>query len=394
MKKLLQLILTVIIVSMFVSCGKGNKIVFGVLTPLSGPAASSGIATKEGMDLAVEEINNSGGILGKKIELIYEDDGNNPKQAIAKVEKLLGKDEVKYLIGGLGSGVTIGIADTVKNYKPIMAWIGAASRLAEEKFADADWFFHYHPWEYYNIESTANFFKSTGAKTIAILYEDSAFGSGGVALAEPMFNEKGFKVVVKESFKSGSANFTPLLTKVKNTNPDILYVICYGADVIPLMNAVKELDVNPKLVYPVPPAWPEEFAKMPISEYVAQLNFWTPDFPYEGTKKFNETFKKKYGKDPNTYWQPLGYTNVISVAEAIKAAGSEEKDKVIQALAAQNLDTPFGKLTFKPSQKIKYQGFTQWLTTQFRNGKMEIVYPSEYKTADLVYPAPKWKDRK
>jgi len=111
-------------------------------------------------------------------------------------------------------------------------------------------------------------------------------------------------------------------------------------------------------------------------------------------KKFNETFKKKYGKDPNTYWQPLGYTNVISVAEAIKAAGSEEKDKVIQALAAQNLDTPFGKLTFKPSQKIKYQGFTQWLTTQFRNGKMEIVYPSEYKTADLVYPAPKWKDRK
>jgi len=66
MKKLLQLILTVIIVSMFVSCGKGNKIVFGVLTPLSGPAASSGIATKEGMDLAVEEINNSGGILGKK----------------------------------------------------------------------------------------------------------------------------------------------------------------------------------------------------------------------------------------------------------------------------------------------------------------------------------------
>jgi len=406
MKKFLQIILTIIVVSMFVSCGKGNKIVMGALIPLSGPGAAVGIGTKEGMDLAVEEINASGGIYGKKIEIIYEDDGNNPKQAIAKVEKLLGKDEVKYLIGGMASGVTIGIADTVKNYKPIMAWIGAASRFAEEKYADADWFFHYHPWEYYNIQSTADFFASTGAKTIAILFEDSAFGSGGSALAIPMFEAKGFKIVVKESFKSGSPNFTPLLTKVKAANPDILYVICYGADVIPLMNAVKELDVNPKLIYPVPPAWPAEFASMPISEYVAQLNFWTPDFPYEETKKFNEKFQKKYGKMPVSYWQPLGYVNIISLAEAIKAveaelqkeagkkySDEEYKQKVIQALANQNLDTPFGKLTFKPSQKIKYQGFTNWLTTQFRKGKLEIVFPTEYKTADLVYPAPKWKDR-
>lgn len=275
-----------------------------------------------------------------------------------------------------------------------MAWTGAASRFAEDKYVNQDWFFHYHPWEYQNIEATANFFKTTEAKKIAILYEDSAFGSGGQSLAVPMFKEKGFEIVVNEAFKSGSANFTPLLTKVKNAKPDILYVICYGADVIPLMNSAKELNVNPKLTYPVPPSWPADFTKMEISEYIGALNFWTPDVPTDASREFVANFNKKYGKNPLSYWQPLAYVNVISLAKAINDAGSEDQAAVIKALENQKMVTPVGNLSFAPSKKIKHQGFTEWLSVQYRKGKMEIIYPESSKTTDLVYPVPTWDKRK
>jgi branched-chain amino acid transport system substrate-binding protein len=159
------------------------------------------------------------------------------------------------------------------------------------------------------------------------------------------------------------------------------------------MTSAKELNVNPKLIYPVPPSWPADFAKLPLSEYVAALNFWTPDVPTEASKKFVADFNKKYGKDPVTYWQPLGYTNVISLAKAIEEAGSEDQAAVIKALENQNIDTPVGNLQFQASKKIKHQGFTDWLSVQYRNGKQEIVWPENIKTKDLVYPVPAWNER-
>ncbi len=397
LKQLRIIIVFFLILALFAFQGcKGGAedkdvIKMGVLIPLSH---GYGKSIKQGMDLAVKEINEKGLLGGKKIKLIYEDSAFNPKQSITKTKKLLTKDKVQFFIGGLASGVTKAIAGIVKKHKPIMVWGGAASTGVEKMFEGADWFFHLHPWSYYNVAETVKFFKSTPAKTVAVLYEDSEFGTDGVKVAEKFLKENNLKIVMKTAFKSGSGKFEPILTKVKSIKPDILYVICYGKDVTPFMKQMRNLNVNVKMVYPVPPSWPEEFIKMPLSEYVSALILWAPGVKNEETKEFLKKFKAMHNRKPELYWAPMGYVNVKVIAEAIKRAGSLKKDALIKELAATDMKTPMGKLTFKPSRVIKHQGFTEWMSFQWRSGEMKIVYPREFADSKLVYPMPKWSERK
>ncbi len=394
--KIVIAILLVLVTIGLTNCKGGggddkNVIKMGALIPLSHGLGKS---IKQGMELAVAEINKKGLLGGKKIKIIYEDSAFKPDQGITKTKKLLAKDQVKFFIGGLTSGVTKAIAGIAKKYKPIMVWGGAASTGVEKIFAKDDWFFHLHPWTYYNVAETVKFFKTTGGKTVAILHEDSEFGSDGAKVAEKMIQEQGMKVVMKTAFKKGSGKFEPILTKVKNVTPDILYVICYNIDIIPLMQQMRNLDVNVPMVYPVPPSWPKEFPGMAISEYVSALVLWAPGIKSAESEKFVKAFKAKWNRTPQLYWAPMGYVNVMVIAEAIKKAGSLDKAKVMKALSEINMATPIGNLTFKPSKFIKHQGFTEWMSFQWRNGKSVVVYPKEVAEKEHVYPMPKWSERK
>lgn len=366
----------------------------GVMLPLSGPSAASGQDMRMGYILAQEEINKAGGVLGRQIELIFEDDKGDPATGVASFEKLMVRDKVGIVLGGISSTVTYALSAPAKKYKPIMAWTGAASTSVEEAFADSDWFFHYHPWEYHNLKATTDFFVSTGAKTIAVAYEDGLFGAGGRKVAVAMFMDAGLKVVFDESFKSGSGDFAPLLAKAKKTNPDIFYWIGYAGDAIPMTTQAKEQNFSPKLIYGVPPSWPEGFGSLEASNYIGGLTFWTPDIPSKESKEFVARFQKRWNQLPQSYWAPLAYTNLVTVADAIKRAGTTDKEDVIKALEQTKYASPLGRtLTFKPSRIIKHQGFTDWVSFQWIKGKQEIVYPASLATAKLVYPVPAWNER-
>ncbi|WP_027482115.1 ABC transporter substrate-binding protein [Deinococcus pimensis] len=363
----------------------------GVLLPLSGPSSVSGQAAQNGYRLALDEINRAGGVLGKPLEIEIEDDGSAPAKAVPAFVKLVTVDKVDFMAGGVSSAVTIALSGPAKQYDTFMAWIGAAAVPVEDAFADNPYFFHYHPWAYYNFEAILDMFKylkrSKGAKNIAIAYEDGPFGSAGINDTVAAFKKAGFNVVLTEKFKTGSGNFGPIVSKAKAAKPDIFYWVGYDTDAQPLATEIKQQGLNVGLLYGTPPSWPVGFEKNSLSDREAGLSLWLSSSPLKASRDFVAAYRKKFGNVTEEYFAPLAYVNLMSLAAAVNRAGSTDKDKVAAELAKTNMDTPFGKLTFSKSNKIKYQGFKgeNWLHFQFLNDARVPVYPIKFAKTPLVY---------
>jgi branched-chain amino acid transport system substrate-binding protein len=352
----------------------------GAIIPLTGPSGATGQDMKEGYELAKEQINAKGDV---KVDVIYEDDKNDNATAVASFDKLVNNDKVDVMIGGLASTVSAALVEPAKKAAIPMAWTGAASSAAVEKgMAGQSFFFHYHPWDYMNAQSSEAFLKATSLKTWAIVYEDGLFGTGGADGFKVDLPKQGQQVVAAEAFKTGSTDFTALLSRVKASNAEGLLIIPFAGDMIPMLTQMKEVGYKPKMIYASPPSFPPDFAKSPVAEGVAGLTLWTPDIPAPASKQFVADFQKKYNKLPGSYWAPLAYTNLVTAVDALKKSGTGNKAAWIKAMEETSYASPIGPtLKFTKSQVIDHQGFTSLVSFQWQSGKQEIVFPPELATA-------------
>ena len=358
----------------------------GAILPLSGPSAATGQDMKDGYELAVAQINAAGGVNGANVQVIYEDDKNDPATAVASWEKLVNSDKVEIMIGGLASTISLALVEPAKKAAIPMAWTGAASTLFEQGMANEAYFFHYHPWEYQNGLSAYAFLKSTPIKKWAIVNEDGAFGTGAAKGFKEDFPKQapGAEVVITEAFKTGSTDFTALLNRVKASGAEGLILVPFAGDVIPFLTQMKEVGYKPKLTYASPPSFPPDFGKSPVADGVAGLTLWTADIPAPASKKFVTDFTKKYNHAPVSYWSALAFTNIVTATNALAKAGSGNKAAWITAMEATSYDSPIGPtLKFTPSQFTKHQGFTSLVSFQWQSGKQEIVFPENLSTAKL-----------
>ena len=356
----------------------------GALIPLTGPSAATGQDMKDGYELALEQINTAGGVNGAKVEMIYEDDKNDPATAVASWEKLVNNDKVEIMVGGLSSTISLALVESAKKAQVPMAWTGAAASAFETAMKDQAYFFHYHPWDYMNGASNIAFLKSTPYKKYAIAYEDGAFGTASFAGLQTSLPDAGMTIVGSEKFKTGSTDFTAMLNKLKSTGAEGFIVVPYAADVTPMLTQMKEVGWAPKLIFGAPPSWPADFAKSPVAEGVAAAALWTPDVATDASKKFLADFQKKYNKAPASYWAPLAYTNLVTAIDALRKSGVGNKAGWITAMEATSYASPIGPtLKFTKSNVINHQGFTQLLAYQYQGGKVVIVFPSDLATGKL-----------
>ncbi|PNY82171.1 ABC transporter substrate-binding protein [Deinococcus koreensis] len=382
---------TLLLTGVMLALSSAGAVKVGVLLPLSGPSSVTGQAARSGYQLALDEINQAGGVLGKPLELDFADDGSAPAKAVPEFVKLVTVDKVDFMVGGVSSAVSIALSGPAKQYGTFMAWIGAAAVPVEDAFADHKYFFHYHPWSYYNFEAILGYFKYLKtykkARNIAIAYEDGPFGSAGIDATVDAFKKAGFNVVMTEKFKTGSGNFGPLVSKAKAVNPDILYWVGYDTDALPLATEVRQQNLKLGLMYGTPPSWPVGFEKNPLSDNVAGLSLWLSSSPTRESRAFVAAYRKKFGTTTDEYFAPLAYVNLKTLAAAINRAGSVDKDKVAAELAKTNVPTPFGQLTFSKSLKTQYQGFKagNWLHFQYLNDARAPVFPIKFAQKPMVY---------
>ena len=183
-----------IFVSIFILAPRGfaqGPIKLGAIFPLADITGDQGA---KAMKLAVKEINQAGGLLGRQVELIIVDDELKAEKGAAAVEKLVTVDKVDILVGGMASGVHLGQIPIMKKYEKVTVWIGAASSRCEQAMGPVDWYFHLHPWDYQQGASYQEGWSEMAAKRpevkIAKWFNANEEGSFGTA-----------------SFKAGQAAF-------------------------------------------------------------------------------------------------------------------------------------------------------------------------------------------
>jgi branched-chain amino acid transport system substrate-binding protein len=375
-----------------------DTIRIGAVLPLSKAAfAQAGEEQRRGLLMALEEVNQAGGVLGKKVELIIEDDTGEPSVGIAAAEKLIARDKVVALIGGYSSTITYAQLNAIQRYEPFVAWVGASSTKVEHEFGPKRWFFHYHPWDYHRQSTVRDFLLSISPrpKAVAVAYEDGIYGTTSRDYVVKYLKEKGFSMVFDERFKSGSSDFTPMLTKIKRTNPEVFYWVAYAGDTTLIMKQAKEIDFNPKLFLSVAVNFPQYKPSLGATgDHVSGVDVWIPGMKLPETVKWMEKFKKAYPDRTPEYWVPLAYTNLMTVVEAIKKAGSTDKEKLIAAMEKTDYNSPMGKMTFKKSEEGGlHQAIDEQIVTQWQAGVSHVVYPTSKATSKLIYPTPNWKSR-
>lgn len=381
------------------SCkGKEEKpaepIKFGGIWPLGD---ITGDQAAKAAQLVVDELNANGGLMGRPVELIVIDSELNPEKGAAAVERLATVEKVDFFVGGMSSGVHLGQIPALKKYKKVTMWTGAASSTAETAVGEGqDWYFHLHPWDYNQGNSYVEGWDDIAAKfsNISIdrwflAYEEGPFGSASFAATQTLFSDMEIDGEAFQSAALGGGDYTAVLQRAKDYNPDVFIWAGYAADALPIMEQAKAVNFTPPLFIGAPPGWPSDFGDSALAENVTLYGMWAPSISKVSavSKKFQDAYEAKYGETPATYFAPLGYTSIEIIAKAVEAAGSVETEAVIKALKAIQYESPLGEtISFSPSNVISNQGFRNQKILQWQNGNQEVIWPFEFATAEPAYP--------
>ncbi len=371
-----------------------DTIKVGVVLPLTGSQAKFGEIEKNSFLMALDEINAAGGVNGKKIELIMEDDTGKPDVGRSAIEKLITQDQVSVITGGYSSSVTFAMAAVAQQRKvPFVVVTGSDDKITEQNW---NYVFRINPPASEYPKALGSFLTEVvKPQTVAILYENTNFGQSSSKAFVKDCEEMGLKVLMKEGYEAGAVDFKPLLVKVKAANPDLIYMVSYVMDAGLLMRQSKELDINPKLFvgggagFTLP-----EFVKNsgPAAEYVFSATLWTETVPFPGAKEYAKKYLDKF-KEPTEYHGAEAYAGMYVVADALKRAKAIEPDAVRAALAATDLMTAFGPVKFISYDKKTQQNRLPTYLVQWQKGELETVWPKDLATKPAVFPVPKWSER-
>jgi branched-chain amino acid transport system substrate-binding protein len=364
-----------------------DTIKVGIVLPLTGDQAKFGEIEKQSFDLALGEINAAGGVKGKKLEFIIEDDTGRPEVGRSVVEKLITKDKVIMLGGGYSSSVTYAVAGVCQqNQMPFLVNTGAADNITTSGW---DYIFRLNPPVSEYASSVESLLTAVIKPTsVAILHENSLFGTSGAKEFEKTCEAMQIKVLLKEGYEAGGIDYKPVLMKVKQLNPDIVYMVSYIMDASLLMKQAKELKLTPKMFIGGAAGFtlPEFQQNAGVaSEKVISATLWHEVLPYPGAMDYYKKYVAKFGK-PTEYHGAEAYSAAYVIADVLKRAKSFSSADIKQALSDTNIMTVFGPVKFVSYDKHKNQNKLPTYVVQWIDGKLELVWPADLSTKKFVFP--------
>ncbi len=392
-----------------------KEVKVGVLLPLTGPASHEGWYARHAIELAIEHINKRGGVKslgGAKLVPIFADTTGKPEVGMAECERLITLEKVDVLTGCYQSAVTFPVSGVAEKHKvPFMVADAISDKITEQGYK---WVFRIHGKASWYGRDAVKFIMDmnkkygTNFKNIGLVYEDDEFGKSSAEGFKSYLSKLApdYKIVIEESYPVAAADLTPLATKVKAANPDILLHVAYVSDAMLFMKSMKTLRWYPKAYVGLGAAGqshPDFIKGLGVDSYFTFTQTeWQPDLLLSPKLKdfdwVNKEYKAKTGEDMTGIPADC-YSSTWVLYYAIEKAGSLDKDKIREALASMVIDLPSKEVNvILPYEKIDLtvdgqNPHTAICTAQILNGKFKIVWPVGYATVDAVWPAPSWEKR-
>lgn len=362
----------------------------GIVLPLTGSHAKFGEIEKQSFDMALEKINAAGGINGRPLEFLFEDTTGRPEVGRSAMEKLITKDQVVMIGGGYSSSVTFAAAPVAQqNQIPFLINTGSADKITEQGW---DYVFRLNPPASEYPTAVKSFMTDVvKPQTVAILYENSQFGTSSSGKFQKICESLGLEVVLMEGYEHGGVDFKPLLINVKDKNPDVIYMVSYVMDAALLMKQARELQLTPKAFIGGGAGFtlPEFYENAgQAAEGVFSATLWYQTLPYPGAQDYFDEFVAKYNK-PTEYHGAEAYAAAFVIADVLtRTANVDDPAAVREALAATDMDTVFGPVKFTAYDKKTNQNQVDTYLVQWIDGKLELVWPEARASKPYVYPAP------
>ena len=372
---------------------QGQPIKVGILQPTSGAMSYSGQQGRIGATLALEEINAAGikSLRGAKIEPMFGDAQSTPDGGNAEVEKMNGAG-CAAVVGGYVSSICLAASQTAARYDlPYIVDVGVADSIVTRGLKNT---FRFGP-GFGVISKTAidnlitlNNAANGIAKTVMIVHEDSAFGSGLAGLLNKQLPEKGFQVIETIPHPTPTRDFNNVVTKIRASNPDLVIPANYYNEYVLLARTMQQQKVRPKAIYSIlgGAASSYKFVKEfpEAAQYIMDCNHW---FDPKNPKALDLKKKVEAKGDFYTYEVYMNYTAVLLLADALERAASAERPKIIAALESSTFSghvMPYGPTKFVNGQN---QGAAP-VNTQVLGNDIQVIFPAAFASAKPVFPMP------
>lgn len=340
--------------------GTGNStlndgpIEIGVFAPLSGEAAIYGQSIKNGLDIAREDINEKGGILGREVKLTYQDTHLDSKEAVSAMNKFIHVDGMSIVIAAEGSGATsaaVPLADQTKTLT--MVAIASTPTLKDA----GDYVFRVIPSDTYQGVEIVKLVDRLDLDSVAILYVNDEFGLGIKNIVERDFNN----IVEEESFEASSVDFKTQLTKIKSKNTDAIVVVA-RKEYPNILKQIEELSIDSRIITSA------EFKDESLVEASGESSegvlvpFYAETIDYVDYK---EKFKSKYGKEPSLF-SDYGYDALMVIAKAAEKTNSIDSTKLKNQLYGITYNGATGIVKFDKDGEVYGKPFVFY---EIRNGE-------------------------
>ncbi|BHH86171.1 amino acid ABC transporter substrate-binding protein [Desulforhopalus sp. 52FAK] len=355
----------------------------GATVSLEGKYVETSRMIRKSYELWESQINEKGGLLGRKVKLLLYDDKSNPDLAKKLYEKLIVDDEVELILSPYGTPLTLAASEVTEKHGKVMIACASAAMKPWERgyrhlfgiYALADrYFISFH-----------DVIARKGYKTVAIIYEDSVFNIAIGTAAAKWAKRFGLEVVYMQSFTDGESQFPTIINEIGAINPDGVIFSAYPPDSYAFLEELKKNSFRPNaLGMTIVPTYPHFYEKVgPFANGIFGTSQWEPDerIPFPGTIKFIADFKQFVGQEPS-YHAGSAYAACKILEQAVTQFNEVNHEKIREYVYSLDTMTVIGR--FKVDQSGRQIGHNP-LLIQWQEGKKEIVYPRKMKTKEPIF---------
>jgi branched-chain amino acid transport system substrate-binding protein len=389
----------------------GDTIKIGTIYAMSGDKAAIGENILRGVDFAVKEINDNGGVDGKKLEVVRGDHQGSPDVGKSEAERLITQEHVDVLMGCHMSTVTEVVAQVANQYKvPMITAISTLDMLSNEKHKDYSYFFRLCPLNSVYVEDMLKYLKDSSEQTgeeiksIAVFTDKAAIGQELIRCVELYKDEYGFDYLGEVDYSGGASDLSSQVLALKQMNPDAILCDSYIADATLFINTLKQQNYKPKMIVAKANGFtdPNFISQLgSAANGVASVVEFNPDMT--NGAEINEEFKKEYDVDMNGH-SAESYTTVWLFKEAIEKAGSTDGTAIRDALAeldvkdkfegCRNIVLPYSEIKFEAEYQTadgethyRDNTYSSVAIAQVQDGEWKTVWPFDFASAKIQYPA-------